>query len=65
MHNQNNREELSSKENIWSMKKESKFKKWQSFSLDDKIKVIYEIVIGKAKQADVAKKYHRTQVYVS
>ena len=47
------------------MKKESKFKKWQSFSLDDKIKVIYEVVIGKAKQANVAKKYHRTQAYVS
>ena len=64
MHGQYNRE-AASKENIWDKKKQSKFKKWQSFSLDDKIKVIYEVVIGKAKQADVAKKYHQTQVYVS
>ena len=65
MHNNYEHKVVASKENIWSKKKKSKFQKWQSFSLDDKIKVIHEIVIGKAKLADVAKKYHRTQGYLS
>ena len=60
MHEHFERPTEASKENIWSSKKKSKFQKWQSFSLDDKIKVIHEVVIGKAKMADVAKKYHRT-----
>ena len=52
-------------ENIWSTKKQSKFQQWQSFSLDDKIKAIYDVVIGKAKLVDVAKKYHRSVSYIS
>ena len=61
MHEHFERPTEASKENIWSSKKKSKFQKWQSFSLDDKIKVIHEVVIGKAKMADVTKKYHRSK----
>ena len=52
-------------DNIWSPRRQSKFQRWQSFNLDDKIKVVYEVVVSKAKVADVAKKYHRTASYIS
>ena len=61
MHKHVDRVAATVKENIWTTKKQSKFQKWQSFSLEDKIKAIHEVVIGKAKIVDVAKKYHRTQ----
>ena len=57
MHGHFDRVKLLSKENIWSTKKQSKFQKWQKFNLDDKVKVIHEVVVGKAKMADVAKKF--------
>ena len=52
-------------DNIRSIRRQSKFQRWQSFNLDDKIKVVYEVVVSKAKVADVAKKYYRTASYIS
>ena len=38
---------------------------WNSFDLDAKVKMIYDLVVKKELQKDVAKKYGRTQSYVS
>ena len=43
----------------------TKKQKWSSFTLDDKISVIHDVVIRKEKLADVAIRYHRTQGYIS
>jgi hypothetical protein len=43
----------------------TKKQKWKEFTLDDKVNMIYDVIIGKEKVAEVAKKYSRTQGHVS
>ena len=43
----------------------TKRQKWHKFDLEDKVNMLHEVIVGKEKQTEVAKKYHRTVGYVS
>jgi len=38
---------------------------WKKFDLNSKVQMLYDIVVKKGLQKDVAKKYGRSQSYVS
>ena len=45
---------------MWRTRKLSKAERWSSLTLDDKVSMLHEVIIGKEKQAVVAKRYRRT-----
>ena len=52
-------------ENIYYVPQLSKRESWSSFTLDDKINVVHDVLILKRPQKEVAKKYFRTEGYIS
>ena len=38
---------------------------WFQFTLDDKVNLLYDVLIGQEKVSGVAKRYCRTKIYVS
>ena len=53
------------KENICKAKYMSKKQRWHEFSLDDKVNLIHDVIVGKEKIEVVAKRYFRTKGFVS
>jgi hypothetical protein len=43
----------------------TKRQRWQAFTLDDKVSMMHDVIVGKEKLADVSKRYHRSQGYIS
>ena len=43
----------------------TKRQRWQKFTMDDKVNLIYDVIVAKEKVVVVAKRYCRTQGYVS
>ena len=52
-------------ENICKEKRLTKRQRWHSLSLDDKVNMIYDVVVGKEKLEVVAQRYCRTMGHVS
>jgi len=52
-------------ENIFFQPILTKRQSWSSFTLDDKINIVHDVLILKRPQKEVAKKYFRTEGYVS
>ena len=53
------------RENIWSQPETTAHRRGRMLTLDDKINIIYGVVVSREHQADVAKRYRRSQAYVS
>ena len=52
-------------ENIFKEVRLTKRESWSSFTLDDKINMVHDVLILKRPQKEIAKKYFRTEAYVS
>ena len=53
------------KENIFKVPHKTKKQRWHCFSLEDKVNLVHDVVVGKMKLVDVAEKYCRTSGHVS
>ena len=52
-------------DNIYKAIYMSKKQRWHQFTLEDRVNMIHDVVIGKEKVAEVAKRYFRTPGFVS
>ena len=44
---------------------QTKRQKWQAFTREDKISIVHDVIVNKLKVLDVARRYHRSQGYIS
>ena len=56
---------LPKEENIYKEVKPTKKQRWREITLEDKINMVYDVIIGKEKVVDVVKRFSRTQGYIS
>ena len=64
MHTNRNRS-VEAAENIFYKKKPSKQERRRSFTLENKIRAVHEIIVKGRKLVDVAKEYHRSPGLIS
>jgi len=52
-------------DNIWKSQHKTKKQRWHSFTLDDKVSVLYDVIIKKQKHSEVAKVYSRSRSHIT